>query len=38
MATEIDDPLTYLAGTEDLNAAVATLGLETVLVTADDLW
>ena len=38
MATEIDDPVTYPAGTDDLIAAVATLGLETVRVTADGLW
>ena len=38
MATEIDDPWTYLAGTDDLIAAVATLGLENVRVTADDRW
>ena len=38
MATEIDDPLTYPAGTDDLIVAIATLGLETVRVTADDLW
>ena len=38
VATEIDDPWTYLAGTDDLIAAVATLGLENVRVTADDRW
>ena len=38
VATEIDDPWTYLAGTDDLIAAVEALELESVLVSYDDLW
>jgi len=37
-ATEIDDPWTYLAGTDDLISAVETLDLESVRVTNHDLW
>jgi len=38
VATEIDDPWTYLAGTDDLIAAVEALDLESVRVSYDEMW
>jgi len=38
VATEIDDPWTCLASTDDLIAAVEALDLESVRVSYDDLW
>lgn len=38
VATEIDDPWTYLAGSTDLIDTVAALDIETVRVAFDDAW